>query len=151
MSEVASHIGVATDHVVESFQNDLYLGYKTSAGVPQNLLSQFLILEEALEAIGVMVWPMDHYEADDRLASAAGNASQDDSVKQVIIWFAQQRSQSECGGEERGLRSVICWRPGTFSKMQLLKGDEVFHFYAGVAVEMLQLKESGRGRWWDWE
>src|ERR1700674_4167095 len=67
----ATHIGVATDHVVESFRNDLYPGYKTSEGVDPQLLSQFPILENALEAIGVMVWPMVHYEADDALASAA--------------------------------------------------------------------------------
>src|SRR6201981_479067 len=81
----ATHIGIATDHVVESFRNDLYAGYKTSEGVPAELLSQFPIVEEALEAMGVMVWPMVHYEADDALASAADKASQDDNVKQVII------------------------------------------------------------------
>ena len=67
----ATHIGVATDHVVESFRNDLYPEYKTSEGVPAQLLSQFPILEEALEAMGVVVWPMVYYEADDALASAA--------------------------------------------------------------------------------
>jgi len=81
----ATHIGVATDHVVESFRNELYAGYKTSEGVPQELLSQFPILEEALEAMGVLVWPMTYFEADDALASAAAKASQDESVKQVII------------------------------------------------------------------
>src|SRR5580704_17673344 len=60
----ATHIGVATDYVVESFRNDLYPGYKTSEGVPPELLSQFPILEEALEAMGVVVWPMVEYEAD---------------------------------------------------------------------------------------
>jgi 5'-3' exonuclease len=91
----ATHIGVATDHVVESFRNDLYPSYKTSEGVPQELLLQFPILEEALEAIGVMVWPMVHYEADDALASAAGKASQDDSVKQVII-CTPDKDLSQC-------------------------------------------------------
>ena len=81
----ATHIGVATDHVVESFRNDLYPGYKTSEGVPQELLSQFPILEEALEAMGVLVWPMVYYEADDALASAAAKAAQDNRVKQVLI------------------------------------------------------------------
>jgi 5'-3' exonuclease len=81
----ATHIGVATDHVVESFRNDLYAGYKTSAGVPPALLSQFPILEESLEAMGVMVWPMVEYEADDALASAAAKAAGDDRVRQVII------------------------------------------------------------------
>ena len=71
----ANHIGVATDHVVESFRNDLYAGYKTSEGVPPELLSQFPVLEEALEAMGVVVWPMVYFEADDALASSAGKAA----------------------------------------------------------------------------
>src|SRR6266542_2233200 len=81
----ATHIGVATDHVVESFRNDLYAGYKTSEGVDPALLSQFPILEEALEAMGVVVWPMVYYEADDALASAAAKAVEDDRVKQVLL------------------------------------------------------------------
>jgi 5'-3' exonuclease len=81
----ATHIGVATDHVVESFRNDLYPGYKTSEGVDRELLSQFPILEEALEAMGVVVWPMVYYEADDALASAARKAAKDDRVRQVLI------------------------------------------------------------------
>src|SRR5271155_427818 len=81
----ATHLGVATDHVVESFRNDLYPGYKTSEGVPPELLSQFPILEEALEAMGVVVWPMVYYEADDALASAAAKAAKDGSVGQVLI------------------------------------------------------------------
>ena len=81
----ATHIGVATDHVIESFRNELYPGYKTSEGVPPELLSQFPILEEALEAMGVFVWPMVEFEADDALASAAFNAAQDERVSQVII------------------------------------------------------------------
>jgi 5'-3' exonuclease len=81
----ATHIGVATDHVVESFRNDLYSGYKTAEGVPPELLSQFPILEEALEAMGVVVWPMVYFEADDALASAAAKAAQDDRVRQVFI------------------------------------------------------------------
>jgi 5'-3' exonuclease len=81
----ATHIGVATDHVVESFRNDLYPGYKTSEGVAPELLSQFPILEEALEAMGVVVWPMVQFEADDALASAAGKGAKDEHVKQVLI------------------------------------------------------------------
>src|SRR5438309_7466058 len=81
----ATHLGVATDHVVESFRNDLYPGYKTSEGVPPELLSQFPILEEALEAMGVVVWPMVYYEADDALASAAAKAARDERVSQVVI------------------------------------------------------------------
>jgi 5'-3' exonuclease len=81
----ATHVGVATDHVVESFRNDLYPGYKTSEGVPPELLSQFPVLEEALKAMGVVVWPMVYYEADDALASAAAKAAEDDRVSQVLI------------------------------------------------------------------
>jgi 5'-3' exonuclease len=81
----ATHLGVATDHVVESFRNELYPGYKTSEGVEPELLSQFPILEEALEAMGVVVWPMVYFEADDALASAAGKAAKDDRVRQVFI------------------------------------------------------------------
>jgi 5'-3' exonuclease len=81
----ATHLGVATDHVVESFRNDLYFGYKTSEGVAPELLSQFPILEEALQAMGVLVWPMVEFEADDALASAAAKAAQDHRVTRVII------------------------------------------------------------------
>lgn len=81
----ATHIGVATDHVVESFRNELYAGYKTAEGVPAPLLSQFPLLEDALQAMGVTVWPMVYFEADDALASAAAKAAQDDRVRQVII------------------------------------------------------------------
>jgi 5'-3' exonuclease len=81
----ATHLGVATDHVVESFRNDLYFGYKTSEGVAPELLSQFPILEEALQAMGVLVWPMVEFEADAALASAAAKAAQDDRVTRVII------------------------------------------------------------------
>src|SRR5438270_10679374 len=73
----ATHLGVATDHVVESFRNDLYPGYKTSEGVPAELLSQFPILEESLESMGAKVWPEVYFEADDALASAAANAAND--------------------------------------------------------------------------
>jgi len=91
----ATHIGVATDHVVESFRNSLYPGYKTSAGVPRELLTQFPVLEEALEAMGVVVWPMVYYEADDALASAASKAAQDDRVRQVII-CTPDKDLSQC-------------------------------------------------------
>src|SRR6266436_9025259 len=91
----ATHIGVATDHVVESFRNDLYPGYKTSEGVPPELLSQFPLLEEALEAMGVLVWPMVDYEADDALASAAYQTSKDDRVRQVLI-CTPDKDLSQC-------------------------------------------------------
>ena len=81
----ATHVGVATDHVVESFRNEMYAGYKTSEGVVPELLSQFPILEEGLEAMGVVVWPMVYFEADDALASAAAKAAMDNRVDQVFI------------------------------------------------------------------
>lgn len=81
----ATHLGVATDHVVESFRNDLYPGYKTSEGVAPELLSQFPILEEALQSMGILVWPEVYFEADDALASAAANAAKDAKVRQVFI------------------------------------------------------------------
>jgi 5'-3' exonuclease len=90
-----THLGVATDHVVESFRNDLYPGYKTSEGVPAELLSQFPILEEALMAMGVVVWPMVYFEADDALASAAAKAAQDDRVKRVLI-CTPDKDLSQC-------------------------------------------------------
>jgi 5'-3' exonuclease len=81
----ATHVGVATDHVIESFRNELYAGYKTSEGIPPPLLAQFPLLEDVLSAMGVMVWPMVRYEADDALASAAAKAALDDRVGQVFI------------------------------------------------------------------
>jgi 5'-3' exonuclease len=81
----ATHVGVATDHVIESFRNDLWRGYKTSAGVERDLLSQFPILEDALEALGVVVWPMVEFEADDALAAAAAKADADARVTKVIV------------------------------------------------------------------
>ncbi|HEV3207826.1 MAG TPA: 5'-3' exonuclease H3TH domain-containing protein [Terriglobales bacterium] len=91
----ATHLGVATDHVVESFRNDLYPGYKTSEGVAPELLSQFPILEEALEAMGVVVWPMVYFEADDALASAAAKSARDDRVRQVFI-CTPDKDLSQC-------------------------------------------------------
>lgn len=81
----ATHVGVATDHVIESFRNELYPGYKTSAGMDELLLAQFPVLEEALQLMGVLVWPMVEYEADDALASAAAKAALDEHVTQVVI------------------------------------------------------------------
>jgi len=81
----ATHIAVATDHVVESFRNDLWAGYKTSEGVEPDLLAQFPLLESVLSAAGVVVWPMVEFEADDALASAAELASRDARVERIII------------------------------------------------------------------
>lgn len=82
----ATHVGVATDHVIESFRNQLWSGYKTGEGIEPALWGQFHPLEEALAAMGVVVWPMIELEADDALASAAHLASGDASVQRVCIW-----------------------------------------------------------------
>jgi 5'-3' exonuclease len=81
-----THIGVATDHVIESFRNDLWPGYKTGEGIEPALLAQFHPLEEALAAMGVTVWPMIELEADDALASAARISVEDETVERVCIW-----------------------------------------------------------------
>jgi len=81
----ATHIGVATDHVIESFRNGLWPGYKTSAGVERDLLAQFPLLEAALVAAGIVVWPMVEFEADDALAAAAAKAADDGRVERVVI------------------------------------------------------------------
>ncbi|HEX9302350.1 MAG TPA: 5'-3' exonuclease H3TH domain-containing protein [Casimicrobiaceae bacterium] len=82
----ATHVGVATDHVIESFRNDLWTDYKTGDGIEPALFAQFHPLEEALGAMGVIVWPMVELEADDALASAARIASEDQRVEKVCIW-----------------------------------------------------------------
>jgi 5'-3' exonuclease len=82
----ATHVGVATDRVIESFRNDLWPGYKTGAGIDRALWAQFRPLEDALEAMGVVTWPMVELEADDALASAAHIAAQDATVEKVSIW-----------------------------------------------------------------
>ena len=86
IEEKATHVGVATDHVIESFRNQLWPGYKTGEGIDPALMAQFEPLEDALAAMGVMVWPMVEAEADDALASAAHRASDDDRVEKVCIW-----------------------------------------------------------------
>jgi 5'-3' exonuclease len=85
LEQGATHVGVATDHVVESFRNDLWPGYKTSDGMPPELLAQFPLLEDALRALGVTVWPMVELEADDGMASAARVAAADDRVGEVLV------------------------------------------------------------------
>ncbi len=91
----ATHLGVATDHVIESFRNDLWPGYKTGEGIEPELLDQFHPLEAALESMGVAVWPMVELEADDGLASAAGLASANGEVEQVVI-CTPDKDLSQC-------------------------------------------------------
>jgi 5'-3' exonuclease len=104
----ATHLGVATDHVIESFRNDLWPDYKTGEGLEPALLAQFHPLEGALAAMGVAVWPMIELEADDALASAARLASEDQRVEQVCIW-ANDKDLAQC---VRGDRVVQVDRRG---------------------------------------
>jgi 5'-3' exonuclease len=96
----ATHIGVATDHVIESFRNDLWPGYKTGDGIEPALWKQFHPLEEALAAMGVAVWPMIELEADDALASAAALAEADQRVQKVCIW-TPDKDLAQCVRSDR--------------------------------------------------
>lgn len=96
----ATHVGVATDHVIESFRNPLWPGYKTGEGIEPALWSQFHPLERALEAMGIATWPMVELEADDALASAAHLASLDPRVEKICIW-TPDKDLAQCVQEER--------------------------------------------------
>jgi 5'-3' exonuclease len=96
----ATHIAVATDHVIESFRNDLWPGYKTGEGIEPELLGQFPLLEETLSAAGIAVWPMVEFEADDALAAAAAAASQDARVERVIL-CTPDKDLAQCVRGER--------------------------------------------------
>ena len=104
----ATHIGVATDHVIESFRNELWPDYKTGEGIDRVLYAQFLPLEDALAAMGVAIWPMIELEADDGLASAAHLAAEDPRVEKVCIW-ANDKDLAQC---VRGDRVVQIIRKG---------------------------------------
>lgn len=111
IEEGATHVGVATDHVIESFRNDLWAGYKTGAGIERVLRSQFTPLEEALAAMGVTVWPMVELEADDALASAAYLADADERVQKICIW-TPDKDLAQCVKDDRivqidGRRKII--------------------------------------------
>ena len=124
----ATHVGVATDHVIESFRNDLWPDYKTGEGIEPNLVAQFQPLEDALAAMGVAVWPMVELEADDGLASAARLASEDDRVEKVCIW-ANDKDLAQC---VRGDRVVQIIRKG----MQIRNADGVRAKF-GVGPELV--------------
>jgi len=96
----ATHVGVATDHVIESFRNALWSGYKTGAGIDRALLAQFHPLEDALTAMGVAAWPMIELEADDALASGAQISSADERVQRVCIW-TPDKDLAQCVRDER--------------------------------------------------
>ena len=100
LEDGATHVGVATDHIIESFRNKLWAGYKTGAGVEHALKAQFTPLEESLVAMGVVVWPEVELEADDALASAAYLAAQNDRVEKVCIW-TPDKDLAQCVVGER--------------------------------------------------
>jgi 5'-3' exonuclease len=100
IEEGATHLGVATDHVIESFRNQLWSGYKTGAGIEPALLAQFAPLEAALAALGIAVWPMIEFEADDALASAAAIACRDSRVAKVCIW-TPDKDLAQCVQQDR--------------------------------------------------
>ena len=137
LEEGATHIGVATDHVIESFRNDLWPDYKTSEGIEPVLFAQFHPLEQALEAMGVEVWPMVELEADDALASAARIASKDRRVEKVCIWTVD-KDLAQCVVEDRvvqidrrakkildaeGVRQKFGVTPGLIPDFLALVGD----------------------------
>jgi 5'-3' exonuclease len=100
LEDGATHVGVATDHVIESFRNDLWPGYKTSAGIDPALLAQFPLLEDALRALGVTVWAMVDLEADDALAAAARVGADDPRVEQVVI-CTPDKDLAQCVADPR--------------------------------------------------
>src|SRR5919112_4111578 len=100
LEDGATHVGVATDHIIESFRNNLWPGYKTGAGVEPALKAQFTPLEEALAAMSVVVWPMVELEADDALAAAAHLAAQDSRVEKVCIW-TPDKDLAQCVVDDR--------------------------------------------------
>jgi 5'-3' exonuclease len=142
----ATHIGVATDHVIESFRNGLWPGYKTGEGIERALRAQFVPLEEALAAMGVAVWPMVELEADDGLASAARAAEEDGQVAQVCIW-TPDKDLAQCVRADRvvqvlrkahaildaaGVRAKFGVDPGRIPDFLALVGDAA-DGYPGIA------------------
>jgi 5'-3' exonuclease len=99
-----THVGVAFDHVIESFRNDLYTGYKTGQGVDHALLSQFTLAEEAVSSLGIVVWPMVEFEADDALATATQRFKKLTSVEQIVICSPDKDLAQLISG-----RRVVCW------------------------------------------
>jgi 5'-3' exonuclease len=116
----ATHVAVATDHVIESFRNQLWPAYKTGEGIDPQLLAQFPLLEDALDALGVVVWPMVEFEADDALAAAAAFAAQDPAVDRVII-CTPDKDLAQCVRGQRIVQlnrrtNVICDEAGVVKK-----------------------------------
>ena len=133
----ATHVAVATDHVIESFRNDLWPGYKTGAGIDPDLLAQFPLLEDALAALGVVVWPMVEFEADDALAAAADLAARDPRVDRVVICtpdkdlaqsvrgtrVVQMDRRTRTVRDEDGVKAKFGVGPGSIPDYLALVGD----------------------------
>jgi 5'-3' exonuclease len=124
IKEGATHVAVATDHVIESFRNDLWADYKTSEGVEPDLLAQFPLLEEALSTAGIVVWPMVEFEADDALAAAAIAAAQNATVEQVVI-CTPDKDLAQCVRGNRIVQlnrrtRVIIDEPGVIAKFGVM-------------------------------
>jgi 5'-3' exonuclease len=128
LEQGATHVGVATDHVIESFRNELWSGYKTGEGIEPALRAQFQPLETALEAMGVLVWPMIELEADDALASAAAIAAADQRVEKVCIW-TPDKDLAQC---VRGDRVVQVDR-----KSKAIRDADAVHKKFGVIPELI--------------
>lgn len=131
----ATHIGVATDHVVESFRNDLWPGYKTGEGIDPVLWAQFPILEDALRAMGVVVWAMVEFEADDALAAAAAHSARDERVEQAII-CTPDKDLSQCVRGSRVVqldrrRNELRDEAGVFTKFGVMP-DQIADYLALV-------------------
>ena len=146
IEQEATHVGVATDHIIESFRNRIWLDYKTGDGIEPALLAQFHPLEEALAAMGVVVWPMIELEADDALASAARIASEDRRVEKVCIW-TPDKDLAQCVRGDRvvqvdrvrkkirdakGVREKFGVDPGLIPDFLALVGDAA-DGYPGIA------------------
>ena len=103
--EGATHVGCATDRVIESFRNDLFPGYKSSAGMPPELLGQFPIVEAAIEALGLVLWPMVEFEADDAIAAACRRFAADPAVERIFV-CTPDKDMAQLVEDERITRSV---------------------------------------------
>jgi 5'-3' exonuclease len=128
MEQGATHVGVATDHVIESFRNEIWSGYKTGEGIEPALWAQFQPLENALDAMGIVVWPMVELEADDALASAAAIAAADPRVEKVCIW-TPDKDLAQC---VRGDRVVQVDR-----KSKAIRDADAVHKKFGVIPELI--------------
>ena len=128
LEDGATHVGVATDHIIESFRNDLWPGYKTGAGIERALKAQFIPLEESLVAMGVTVWAMVELEADDALASAAHLAAQDEQVEKICIW-TPDKDLAQCVVDERVVQ--------VDRRSNVIRGAEAVRAKFGVAPEFI--------------